>query len=360
MNIDNNAISNAQQLFAWTSGQHQDSFFTLLKNLFGINCNFTSRPMDDQLREAMGAEQLCGQWRERMAQPTLADAEAFIRTCIIQLEQNAPQVSPPVIGMTEKKRSEVWATSSGGSVSFRSNSTDHWELQLCTEGETVYSEGAKQHLIKAGNIVLIPPGVNCSILRTPNTSAWHHYWCVFTIQPHWKLWCSLLQHVDGLTVLQLDRYDAKRFSQLIQGYIDYTYPKDPQWCSRAIYNRIESLLVELQAAQPDKPTPLDGRVQSALGFIQQRFRDNWGISDLASHSCLSPGRLSVLFKESLGASPMSLRDTLRMNEACSLLLNSQKSISQIGEETGYKDQMHFSRRFSEIIGQSPRKYRSNK
>jgi AraC family transcriptional regulator of arabinose operon len=167
-----------------------------------------------------------------------------------------------------------------------------------------------------------------------------------------------LQKTDALTVLQLSPADTQRIAQLIQNCIDYSYPKTVEWFNRSLYNHIESLLIEIQALQPDKPAPLDKRVQNALYYIQNNYRADWGIAELAAHSHLSQGRLSVLFKESLGLSPISMRDSLRMNDACDLLINSQHSIRHIGEELGYKDPMHFSRRFSELVGQSPRQYRS--
>ena len=359
--MDNKTTLNAHNLFAWASGQHRDSIFTLLGNI-GISCNFTSMSADEHLiLEAMDAEQLCDQWRQRMERPTPADAEAFIRAFLKQLDDNVQLSNVPVLGRTEKRNpSGIWSSDPGGSVSNRSSNTDYWELQLCTQGETLYSEGDNQHLIKSGNLVLIPPGVGCSYLRNPNTNIWQHYWCQFEIQAPWKPWCSLLQNEKSLTILHLEPGATANIAELMQSYIDYSYPEDPQWFNRAIYSRIEVLLVELSAAQPNQPAPLDNRVQNALNYIQQRFREDWGITDLASHCHLSPGRLSVLFKQSLGSSPMSLRDSLRMSEACHLLLNTRKSVSLIGEELGYSDAMHFSRRFSDLIGQSPRQYRSNR
>lgn len=308
----------------------------------------------------MEAEQLCNQWLKRMERPTPADAEAFIRVFLKQLDDKARLGNLPIIGRTDKRNPrDIWSGASGGSVSNRSGNTAYWELHLCTEGETLYSEGDNQHLIKSGNLVLIPPGVSCSYLRNPNTNVWRHYWCKFDAQAPWKPWCSVLQKEKNLTIMQLEPGATTHIAELMQSYIDYAYPDDPQWFNRAVYSRIEALLVELSAVQPNQPPPLDHRVQNALNYIQQRFHEDWGIADLASHCHLSPGRLSVLFKQSLGSSPMSLRDSLRMGEACHLLLNTRKPVSLIGEELGYTDAMHFSRRFSDLMGQSPRQYRSN-
>lgn len=360
MNMDKMTVSRARDFFAWASGQHTESIFTLLCNI-GINCNFTSISADERLiLDAMDAGPLRDQWQQRMEQPTPEDAAAFIRVFLQQLDDNVQLTRPPMIGKTEKKNpGEIWSGVSSGVVSHRTSNTDYWELHLCTEGETVYGTGTHQHLVKPGNVVLIPPGIDCSYLMNPNSGTSLHYWCQFDAQTHWQPWCSLLHEQQDLTILQLDSRDTGHLAALLQSDIDYAYPDDPDWFERAVYNRIEALLVELCALRPIPPPPLDSRVQSALSYIQQHFREDWGIVDLASHCHLSPGRLSVLFKQGLGSSPMSLRDSLRMGEACHLLLNSRKSIGRIGEELGYTDPMHFSRRFSELIGQNPRQYRSN-
>ena len=356
MGMDNTAITNAQKLFAWASDQQGDSIFTLLDNV-GISCNFTSMSADERLiYEAMGAQRLSEQWQQRMKNPTSGDAEAFIRIFLKQLDDKSSLAWPPIIGRTDMNNP---ATASGDSLSNRSDNTNYWEFHLCTRGETVYGKGSNQHLIKPGNLVLIPPGVRCSYLRTPSNRNWQHFWCQFDAQASWQSWCNLLHETENLTIMQLNADDTHRISELAQGFIDYSYPEDPLWFNRAVYNRIEALLIELSAAQPHQAKPLDGRVQNALTYIQEHFREEWEIASLASHCHLSAGRLSVLFKKNLGSSPMSLRDSLRMAEACNLLLNSQKPIGQIGEELGYTDPMHFSRRFSDLIGQSPRQYRSS-
>ena len=352
--MDNSAITNASKLFAWVSGQQRDSIFTLLANV-GISCNFTSMSADERLiYEAMGAQQLCEQWQRRMEKPTPGDAEAFIHTFLRQLDDKVCLTRPPMIGRTDLNNP---ATASGDSRSKRSDNTNYWELHLCTRGETVYGKGNNQHLIKPGNLVLIPPGVHCSYLRTPSTKSWQHFWCQFDALASWQSWCNLLHETGNLTIMQLNADDTRRISELAQGFINYSYPEDPHWFNRAVYSRIEALLIELSAAQPHQAKALDGRVQNALNYIQKNFREEWTIADLASYCHLSAGRLSVLFKKNMGSSPMSLRDSLRMADACSLLRNSQKSVSQIGEELGYTDPMHFSRRFSDLIGQSPRQYR---
>jgi two-component system response regulator YesN len=56
-------------------------------------------------------------------------------------------------------------------------------------------------------------------------------------------------------------------------------------------------------------------------------------------------------------SPKEYLDSIKMNRATELLTTSDLKIYQIAERLGYSDAYHFNRRFSNVIGISPGKYR---
>jgi AraC family transcriptional regulator len=49
---------------------------------------------------------------------------------------------------------------------------------------------------------------------------------------------------------------------------------------------------------------------------------------------------------------------LRIEHACSALSETGSSLSSIALETGFSDQAHFTRRFKELTGMSPGRYRT--
>ena len=60
---------------------------------------------------------------------------------------------------------------------------------------------------------------------------------------------------------------------------------------------------------------------------------------------------------------MSFKDYLtnyRINEAALMLVQSDEKIVQIAENVGYKDSDYFIRKFIEIKGCTPSKYRKNR
>lgn len=55
--------------------------------------------------------------------------------------------------------------------------------------------------------------------------------------------------------------------------------------------------------------------------------------------------------------PATFLSEVRMKRACRLLAETADSIGRIAELVGFEDQLHFSRRFKQLIGMSPRQYR---
>jgi AraC family transcriptional regulator len=92
-------------------------------------------------------------------------------------------------------------------------------------------------------------------------------------------------------------------------------------------------------------------------WLQENFRSQRGIEDLASRLGYSTSQIRRKFKEYFGISPSAYRDVLRLEMAARLLALTPLSISVIAHQCGYRNHSAFSRAFSRHYGQSPRQYR---
>jgi AraC-like DNA-binding protein len=79
--------------------------------------------------------------------------------------------------------------------------------------------------------------------------------------------------------------------------------------------------------------------------------------ELAEIAGLSQSRFLALFHEITGNSPTKFIERKRHLEACELLLTSSMSISEIASLLKYADAFHFSRKFKQIAGISPKAFR---
>jgi AraC-like DNA-binding protein len=97
----------------------------------------------------------------------------------------------------------------------------------------------------------------------------------------------------------------------------------------------------------------------------QYIQEHWGDSELNVESVLayvgvSRSKLSGLFKEHLGMSPLHYLNVIRLSNARQFLAEGEKPISEIVETCGLRDASHFSRWFKKQTGMAPSQFRGSK
>lgn len=95
-------------------------------------------------------------------------------------------------------------------------------------------------------------------------------------------------------------------------------------------------------------------LEKTMHHMQVHFQDQIQIKDLAEMMHISPKYYMELFRKRYGVSAMQYLSEIRIEASKSLLVNGGKTLKEIANEIGYKDEFYFSRRFKEIIGIPPR------
>lgn len=95
----------------------------------------------------------------------------------------------------------------------------------------------------------------------------------------------------------------------------------------------------------------------AIRAIETRPGENLPLSRLAAGSGCSVSTLQREFRNCCNTTAGGYRRQVRMRLARQLLRNSELSIKEIAERTGYFDQAHFSREFKRTHGLSPQRWR---
>ncbi len=106
--------------------------------------------------------------------------------------------------------------------------------------------------------------------------------------------------------------------------------------------------------------PLDERFISAvLSDIEKNLGNKmYSVEALAGALCVSRGNLHLRVKAITGKTPVEIIRTLRMQRACTLLKDSDKSIAEIAEESGFDNSAYFTTVFKNTFGETPGRYRS--
>ncbi|HHV12828.1 MAG TPA: AraC family transcriptional regulator [Clostridiales bacterium] len=98
----------------------------------------------------------------------------------------------------------------------------------------------------------------------------------------------------------------------------------------------------------------------ALQYIENNLDSSLKIEDLALKAYLSPSYFCILFKKTLGLTPIEYINKIRISKACRLLEKEELTISQIAEAVGINDLNYFSRLFKLLAGCTPSEYRKKK
>ena len=94
--------------------------------------------------------------------------------------------------------------------------------------------------------------------------------------------------------------------------------------------------------------------------MREHYAENLSLRDLSEKYYLNSSYLGQIFRKKYGQSFKDYLTNYRISEATKLLIKTDKKIGQIAEEVGYKDSDYFIRKFIEIKGCTPSKYRKNK
>lgn len=105
------------------------------------------------------------------------------------------------------------------------------------------------------------------------------------------------------------------------------------------------------------PTVGHRALEEVLVYIQEHLEAPITLEDLSARSRLSISRLSQLFHQVTGYSPIQFVQHQRVQKACYYLESTDEPIGRIAELVGLDDQFYFSRLFKKITGVSPRAFR---
>ena len=98
-------------------------------------------------------------------------------------------------------------------------------------------------------------------------------------------------------------------------------------------------------------------LSEVIEYINENFHRKISSKELAEILNLSVSQLDRKFKAFAGVSPQTYILKVRINAACTQLVQTDKTITEIYLDNGFYDQSYFGRQFKKFTGVTPRKYR---
>jgi AraC-like DNA-binding protein len=151
---------------------------------------------------------------------------------------------------------------------------------------------------------------------------------------------NIFHKSDWFNVLPIIQKEVQTFSQLSR-------------CK--ISSMLDNLLLSCIEESVSKNKKDFGK--QLLEYLNRRIHQAIKLSEIAEEFSLSQTQLERLCNKEFGCSVLELFNRLKMNKACTLLLDSAMSINDISEYLGFCEQTYFCRFFKKRIGITPSSYR---
>jgi len=142
---------------------------------------------------------------------------------------------------------------------------------------------------------------------------------------------------------------------------------EPSLLSEKIVDRFESLdqivsylyttVIGALRAGYDVDMSCNNKIKLAVHYIDQHYQEDISLNDLAYRFAMNPSYFSTVFKKVVGKNVTSYIADLRIEAACRLLKETQKSIVDISRSIGYEDIQYFYRVFKNKTGMTPMEFR---
>lgn len=222
------------------------------------------------------------------------------------------------------------------------------EVAWAEEGAVHYDIGAERFTIRAGEIMVVPAGVDHATSfagRTRAGSLW------FSAEAIGELDARLGQPANLRAGPQADAAPVIALARMLQ---DEAFSSDAGALMGADA-LAEALALKVLRVHPrhSTPGPRAPGVRRALEHIEARYAEPLSLDELARTAALSRFHFSRVFREQVGKSPYAYLQHVRLQRAAELLGRGRASVTEAAYGTGFTDLGRFGRKFKQAYGCTP-------
>ncbi|MFS0727449.1 AraC family transcriptional regulator [Paenibacillus sp. 1P07SE] len=266
-----------------------------------------------------------------------------------------------------------------GETEFPRASYPNTIIWIVVDGNREIEVNGVRHAVQAGEVVVIPPQTPRIVLRSDASSPPFRY---FTIGCDIKL--GPLNFVELYELPLITRItDSTAFAdmagrtaallaqslEVIQALHALNQPQliiskvttDDTLALLAVNASFHAWFVRfmdmMRDSLPDVPKGIDPRIGKLCSYMQLNLDRKLTLPELAQYMYVSESHLRLLFRKTMGISPLSYLRQLRLQCAKDLLVHTSHSLKEIAQRSGFGTLNHFSRTFKTYEAISPMEYR---
>lgn len=242
------------------------------------------------------------------------------------------------------------------------------ELFYLARGECTAFISHNIYKFHHGDIVIVPAG---TIHKTDYTGKGMHERIVISFKPTVTEWLNNVVGTDIVSdvmqagVISIPEKRRDYIESLLEKLLFENEGQDPLSPGFVSVALAELMLFITRCNNYEenviKEIDVNNRImQEVATYIYNHYSERLILEDVAKKFNLSRSYLSKKFKSVTGFGFKEYIINVRIQHACELLLNTNKSITDIAFECGFNDSNYFGDAFRRTKGISPNKYRKNK
>ncbi len=243
-----------------------------------------------------------------------------------------------------------------GYRAWRERGTNDWLLIYTLEGRGRFGYGTGELVMETGDAVFLKPHTlhDCGV--EARLEYGHLLWVHFRPRAHWTAYLQLPEVAPGLLRLHVPEPERSRIeTRLAEVHALATGGQGRR--EDFAMNALEETLLVLDILNPEADRTLDPRVARAQTLLRERLAGRVTLPELAAACHLSGSRLSHLFREQTGTTPLQFLEAERLERAKRLLELTPMTVQDVAAEVGFESPFYFTRRFRRYTGRSPQAFR---
>lgn len=238
------------------------------------------------------------------------------------------------------------------------------ELYFVLAGERDYFIGNQFFKVGEGDLAVVPPD---ALHRTAGKGA-TRFLIYFT--PEYlercftKSICDLLISPLKATVFHPSTEFRTRMMELMSSLLrEYEWNQKERTTERD--SKIALLLSDLLRLIAQLPNTVeqkenaDPRSEQIVKYINENYNEISSVEEVANHFFMSKYYFCKLFRKNMGISLFTYINTLKIQQACSIMRGTKYSLTEIATRCGFNTSSYFCKMFKRIMGVSPSEYRKN-
>ena len=239
-----------------------------------------------------------------------------------------------------------------------------YEIYYLIENEVIYFIGEKAYLVKPGMVVVIPPNSKHATFPVNNDKRKRYliYLPEYFVEEFLKDDADLLNKISSKP-FTVDN-NKKMIEQFFKKIIDeFKKPNGSIALQKAL---IGELLVTLNGYYADEKksefsSEINDIASGTISLITRYINDNFSkkitLETLSNEFFLHPSYISRIFKKKLNISFSAFLRNIRINKVMDYLKNTEYTITEIAQNTGFDSPTSLCRVFKKNVGMSPLRYR---